>query len=135
MALILIALAGGGMFFLIWKKDLLRSKTAWAAVVGWVAAIPLFVSGEIGIVELVGGLGTLIGTLFLRGSIEQNLSTLLNKFKFWKSGTVWTLVFTVIVTNVLAYLNGQLDFKIMIVTIVTGAIGVFLRSATSAPTG
>jgi hypothetical protein len=127
--LILIVLAGLFMSFLFVKKGLLRSKTAWASVVGWVLTIPLFADGQIGIVALVAGLGGLIAVIFLRGEIEQNLQNLLNKFKWWKSGTVWTLVFGTILTNVLAWLNGQMDFKVMALTMVPAIIGIFLRSA------
>ena len=76
--LILIVLSGLFMAFLFVKKGLFKSKTAWASVVGWVLTIPLFADGQIGIVELVAGLGGLIATLFLRGEIEQNLQNLLN---------------------------------------------------------
>ena len=54
------------------NKDLLKSKTLWAAVIGIVGAVGGYATGEMNIVQAIQTAGGCLLAIFLRDGIAKN---------------------------------------------------------------
>lgn len=107
---------------------LLKSKTFWTAIVQFLVAITAWVSGDITLWILALDFVAMLGVIFYRDSIDQNLKNFFNQFEWFKSKTVWAAVATSL-GFVIMWLTGQMELTIMLISVFTALIGIFLRSA------
>ena len=107
-----------------------KSKTFWAAIVQFIIAVVAYILGTIDLKLLLADAGAMLMIIFFRESIDQNLRAWLNKFKWYRSKTIWTAI-AAMLGFVIAYLTGQIELMAMIMAIVSAFIGIFLRSAIS----
>lgn len=109
---------------------LLKSKTFWAAIVQFLVAIVAYILGEIDLTFLLADFGAMLMVIFYRSSIDQNLRTWLNGFKWAQSKTTWTAIATML-GFILAFFVGEIGFMNMILAVVSTFVGIFMRSAIS----
>ena len=109
-------------------KGLLKSKTFWASIVQFLIAITAWATGGITLWMLGLDFVAMLGVIFYRESIDQNLRNFFNQFEWFKSKTVWTFIVGIL-GFVAAWLAGEMELTTMLIAIVTAFIGVFLRSA------
>jgi len=109
-------------------KTILKSKTFWGAIVQFLIAIVSWISGEIDLWMLVLDGVAMIGVIFYRQSIDQNLRNFFNRFTWFKSKTVWAAIAAMLGTAA-AWLTGQIELQVALIAIATQFIGIFLASA------
>lgn len=114
----------------MFKNNLLKSKTVWAAVVQFLIVFTTFVMGDISLWVLILDFVAMIGVAFYRDSIDANLRNWLNKFKFFRDKVAWTAIAAAL-GSVLMFLTDKLDFMTMLIAVVSAVIGIFIRSASS----
>jgi hypothetical protein len=112
------------------ERSILKSKTFWAAIVQFLTAFVSWVVGDISLWMLILDLVAMLGIIFYRDSIEQNLRNFLNRFEWFRSRTAWAAIATML-GFVSAWLAGEIQLSVMLISVFTAFIGIFLRSAQS----
>ena len=107
---------------------LFKSKTFWTAIVGVLVAIVSWILGELSLWAVIMSVVAAFGVIFYRDSIDQNLKSLLNKFKWFKSRTVWTMVAAILGT-ITAMIAGEIEVSAGLMAIAGEFVTIFLRSA------
>jgi len=111
-------------------KSMVKSKTFWAAILQFIAAVIAWITGEIELWALILDFVAMMGVIFYRSSIDTHLREFFDRFNWFKSKTVWAAL-AVIVGLVISWLTGQIEFAAMIMAVVTAFIGIFMRTAVS----
>ena len=109
-------------------KTILKSKTFWAAIVQFLIAVVAWITGEITLWVLILDLVAVLGVIFYRSSIDQNLRNFFNKFTWFKSKTVWTFA-TAALGFLLSWLTGAIELAQALMGIAAAFIGIFLQSS------
>jgi len=111
-------------------KSFLRSKTFWAAIVQFLAAITAFAIGDITLWMLILDAVAMLGLVFFRQEMETHLREWLNNFKWWTNKTVWTAIAAAL-GFVGAWLGGAMDLMPMLLAVFTAVVGIFLKSGST----
>lgn len=109
-------------------KTILKSKTFWASILQFIIIVVTWIIGDVDLWIVITSFITMLGAIFYRTSIDQNLRNFFNKFQWFRSKTVWTAVLGILST-VLLYFTDQMELGEMLLSVATALIAIFLRSA------
>ena len=105
-----------------------KSKTFWAAILQFIAVVVAYILGTVDLKFLLADFGAMLMVIFYRSSIDRNLRTWLDKFKWYQSKTTWVAIATMLGV-VITFFTGEIGFMEMILAVVSTFIAIFMRSA------
>jgi len=112
------------------NRSILKSKTFWGAIVQFGIAFTAWAMGDIDLWILIIDGVAMLGAIFYRDSIDQNLRNFFNQFDWWKDKATWTAIAAAL-GFVGAWLAGDMQLSVMLVSVFSAILGIFLRSAQS----